>query len=145
MTGASIGDPWDGVITAYLNMEDTWDEKWKPILVTPRYWSRAQLDHRTIQIPGLQTILSDLEGPWGSSGVILRQTGGQSVSSVTQSYPTLCDPMDGSTPGFPVHHQSPELAQTHVHRVGDAIHPLSSPLKVGAIYYGWEGSALASD
>ena len=41
-----------------------------------------------------------------------------------------CDPMDCSTPGFPVHHQLPELTQTHVHRVGDAIqpsHPLSSP------------------
>ena len=50
-------------------------------------------------------------------------------SSVTQSCPTLCDLMDGSTPGLPVHHQLPELAQTHVHRVGDAIkpsHPLSS-------------------
>ena len=53
-----------------------------------------------------------------------------SVSSVTQSCLTLCDPMDGSMPGFPVHHQLPELAQTHVHRVGDAIlpsHPLLSP------------------
>ena len=43
---------------------------------------------------------------------------------------TLCDPMDCSTPGFPVHHQLPELAQTHVHWVGDAIqwsHPLSPP------------------
>ena len=51
-------------------------------------------------------------------------------NSVTQSCPTLCDPMDCSTPGFPVHHQLPELAQTHVHRIGDAIqpsHPLSSP------------------
>ena len=51
-------------------------------------------------------------------------------SSVTQSCPTLCDPMDCSTPGLPVHHQLPELAQTHVHQVGDAIqpyHPLSSP------------------
>ena len=50
-------------------------------------------------------------------------------SSVTQSCPTLCDPMDYSTPGFPVHHQLLELAQTHVHRVSDAIqpsHPLSS-------------------
>ena len=49
--------------------------------------------------------------------------------SVTQLCPTLCDPMDCSTPGFPVHHQLPELAQTHVHRVGDAIQtscPLSS-------------------
>ena len=53
-----------------------------------------------------------------------------SVSSVAQSCPTLCDPMDCSTPGLPVHHQLPELTQTHVHRVGDAIqpsHPLSSP------------------
>ena len=47
-------------------------------------------------------------------------------SSVTQSCPTLCDPMDCSTPGFPVHHQLLELAQTHVRRVGDAIQPYSS-------------------
>ena len=50
--------------------------------------------------------------------------------SVTKSCPTLCHPMDCSTAGFPVHPQLPELAQTHVHRVGDAIqpsHPLSSP------------------
>ena len=51
-------------------------------------------------------------------------------SPVAQSCPTLCDPMDFSMPGLPVHHQLPELAQTHVHRVGDAIqpsHPLLSP------------------
>ena len=48
-------------------------------------------------------------------------------SSVSQSCPTLCDPMDCSTPGLPVHHQLLELAQTHVHRVGDAIQP-SHPL-----------------
>ena len=51
-------------------------------------------------------------------------------SSVTQSCPALCDPMDCSTPGFPVHHQLLKLAQTHVHRVSDVIqpsHPLSSP------------------
>ena len=51
-------------------------------------------------------------------------------SSVSQSCPTLCDPMNPSTPGLPVHHQLPEFTQTHVHRVGDAIqpsHPLSSP------------------
>ena len=50
--------------------------------------------------------------------------------SVAQSCLTLCDPMDCSTLGFPVHHQLPEHAQTHVHRVSDAIkpsHPLSSP------------------
>ena len=51
-------------------------------------------------------------------------------SLVTQSYPTLGDPMDCSTPGLPVHHQLLELAQAHVHQVGDVIqpsHPLSSP------------------
>ena len=51
-------------------------------------------------------------------------------SSVAQSCPTLCDPMNRSMPGLPVHHQLPEFTQTHVHRVSDAIqpcHPLSSP------------------
>ena len=51
-------------------------------------------------------------------------------SSVSQSCLILCDPMDCSTPGFPVLHQLLELAQTHVHQVGDAIqpsHPLSTP------------------
>ena len=51
-------------------------------------------------------------------------------SSFAHSCPTLCDPMNCSTPGLPVHHQLPEFTQTHVHRVGDAIqpsHPLSSP------------------
>ena len=51
------------------------------------------------------------------------------VSSVAQLFPTLCDPMDCSTPGFPVHHQLPDLTQTHVHRVGDAIQP-SQPLSL---------------
>ena len=51
-------------------------------------------------------------------------------SSVTQSCSTLCNPMNRSTPGLPVHHQLPEFTQTHVHQVGDAIqpsHPLLSP------------------
>ena len=47
----------------------------------------------------------------------------QSVSSVTQSCPTLCDPMNCSTPGLSVHHQLPEFTQTHLHRVSDAIQP----------------------
>ena len=52
-----------------------------------------------------------------------------SFSSVAQSCSAICNPMDCSTPGIPVHHQLPEPAQTHVHRVSDAIqpsHPLSS-------------------
>ena len=51
-------------------------------------------------------------------------------SSVTQSCPTLCDPIIHSTPGLPGHHQLPEFTQTHVHQVSDAIqpsHPLLSP------------------
>ena len=54
---------------------------------------------------------------------------GVQFSSVPQSCPTLCDPMNHSTPGFPVHHQLQVFTQTHVHQIGDAIqpsHPLSS-------------------
>ena len=52
------------------------------------------------------------------------------IRSVDQSCPTLCDPMNRSTPGLPVHHKLLQFTQTHGHRVGDAIqpsHPLSSP------------------
>ena len=45
------------------------------------------------------------------------------ISSVAQLCLTLCDPMNRSTPGLPVHHQLPEFTQTHVHRVSDAPHP----------------------
>ena len=59
-----------------------------------------------------------------------RPLNGSKFSSVAQLCPTLCDPKDCSTPGFPIYHQLPELAQTHVHWVSDAIqpsHPLASP------------------
>ena len=52
------------------------------------------------------------------------------IRSVAQSCLTLCDPMNCSVPGLPVHHQLPEFTETHIHRVSDAIqpsHPLSSP------------------
>ena len=55
---------------------------------------------------------------------------GTQFSSVAQSCPTPCDPMNRSTPGLPVHHQLPEFTQTHVPQAGDAIqisHPLPSP------------------
>ena len=61
----------------------------------------------------------------------LHSEGSVQFSSVAQSCPTLCDPMNRSTPGLPVHHQLPESTETHVHRVSDAIqpsHPLSSLL-----------------
>ena len=67
---------------------------------------------------------------WGT--LYSRETGGiyHYISLVTQSCPTLSNPMDCSMPGFPVHHQLPEPTQTHIHWVSDAIqpsHPLSSP------------------
>ena len=70
-----------------------------------------------------------LHSLWLSDSI---QLDGASVqfSSVAQSCPTLCNPMNRSIPGLPVHHQLLEFTQTHVHRAGDAIqpsHPLSSP------------------
>ena len=65
-------------------------------------------------------VVRGFRGGWGSI----------QFSSVAQSCPTLCDPMNRSMPGLPVHHQLPEFTQTHVHQVSDAIqpsHPLSSP------------------
>ena len=54
--------------------------------------------------------------------VKMKETSKTLISSVAQLCPTFCDPMDCSTPGVPVHHQLPEFTQTHIHRVGDAIH-----------------------
>ena len=84
-----------------------------------------------------QTQISLIEGRcftiWPTreaTNVLYSQSTEVQFSSVTQSCLTLCHPMDCSMPGFPVHHQLSELAQTHVHRVGDAIppsHPLLFP------------------
>ena len=76
---------------------------------------------------------TDLRLPSGGGGEDGRGMAwefGVQFSSVAQSCPTLCDPMNRSTPGLPVHHQLPGFTQTHVHWVSDAIqpsHPLSSP------------------
>ena len=81
-------------------------------------------------IPNLNETLNLLL--WPGTRVNLRTSIEPSVqfSSVAQSCLTLCNPMNHSTPGLPVHHQLPEFTQTHVHWVSDAIqpsHPLSSP------------------
>ena len=71
-----------------------------------------------------------LEGCWQDKEESHEELWTFQFSSVTQSCPTLCDPMNRSTPGLPVHHKLPEFTQTHAHRVSDAIqpsHPLSSP------------------
>ena len=72
---------------------------------------------------------SGLCGTWSEKIGSLERTSVQ-FSSVAQSCPTLCDPMNRSTPGLLVHHQLPEFTQIHIHRVSDAIQPsysLSSP------------------
>ena len=74
--------------------------------------------------------LGDLEHSEQPSGLSCILNSSVQFSSVAQSCPTLCDPMNRSMPGLPVHHHLPEFTQTHVHRVRDAIqpsHPLSSP------------------
>ena len=58
----------------------------------------------------------------------------ESESEVAQSCPTLCDPMNSSTPGLPVYHQLPEFTQTHVHGVSDAIQPVSIWTDISILY-----------
>ena len=96
-----------------------WASKWK---------STWTLLHPLGSFPRL---MSEKQPNW-KLGVPFRPFQFSSVqfSSVAQLCPTLCDPMNCSTPGLPVHHQLPEFTQTHVHWVSDAIqasHPLSSP------------------
>ena len=77
----------------------------------------------------LMTSEADARKHWSPT---MNQSPEYQFSSVVQSCPTLCNPMNCSTPGFPVHPQFPEFTQTHVHRVGDAIqpsHPLSFPFR----------------
>ena len=100
-------------------MQETW------VRSQVRNWRRKWLP-TPVFLPGKFNRQRNLAGysPWGSKRVR------HDFSSVIQSCPTLCDPTDCSTPGFPVHHQLPKLAQAHVHWVSDAIqpsHPLSSP------------------
>ena len=87
-----------------------------------QYAKRLQL---TIQAPcllllGLQALTASTAPPEAGGDVRGGDIESQ-FSSVAQSRPTLCEPMDCSTPGLPVHHQLLELAQTHVHHIGDAI------------------------
>ena len=89
------------------------------------------LPHLTCVPVGKFPNLSELQSLYLNNGLCC------GCCSVARSCLTLCDPMNYSTPGFPVHHQLLKLAQTHVHRVGDAIqpsHPLSSPSPPASIF-----------
>ena len=80
---------------------------------------------RAIKIyPTYHAIIFSCVLAWGCLRVLSLEV--LQFSSVTQLCPILCDPMDCNTPGFPVHHQLPELAQTQVHQVDDAIQPSHS-------------------
>ena len=83
-----------------------------------------------VQVPCLTNVTVALFAILWNSGFHRYRWVSDQIRSVAQSCPTVCDPMNRSTPGLPVHHQLPEFTQTHVHRVSDAIqpsHPLSSP------------------
>ena len=78
----------------------------------PKYWSFSFSIIPSKELPGLVSFRT-----------FLNSSGSVQFSSVAQSCPTLCDPMNRSIPGLPVHHHLPEFTQTHVHRVSDAILP----------------------
>ena len=99
-----------GVAKSRTRLSDWSDLIWSEHQLAAGWW------------PGLCEFCVEWDDPTLRKGV--------QFSSVAQSCPNLCNPMDCSRPGFPVHHQLRELTQTHIHWVGDAIqpyHPLSSP------------------
>ena len=117
--------------------------KWTKLYVSPELCKQDKTDNQWLVWSYLLfitnlfwlanvPILLD-QDPWNTNHEIFLVSPLEIVvqfSSVAQSCPTLCDPMNRSTPGLPVHHQLLEFTQTHVHRVSDAIqpsHPLSSP------------------
>ena len=105
---------------------------WRPLLLLPpippsiRVFSKEST--LRMRWPKYWSFSFSVNPSNGYSGLISFRS--DQIRSVSQSCPTLCDPMNHSTPGLPVHHQLPEFTQTHVHRVSDAIqpaHPLASP------------------
>ena len=93
------------------------------------YWS-GLLCPPPGDIPNPRIEPVSLLSPAWAGGFFTTSTTLVQIRSVAQSCPTLCDPINRSTPGLSVHHQLPEFTQTQVHRVSDAIqpsHPLLSP------------------
>ena len=86
------------------------------------WWGCKKIQYSDGHTYGHQTSFFPIQR-WSSRVTHFRKSSVQ-FSSVTQSCPTLCDPMNHSMPGLPVHHQLPEFSQIYVHRVGDAIQHL---------------------
>ena len=108
-----------------------WPNSWKSPPLSQNSWSNPPT-HWPIKLPSLWKLTTPSFRSFHLLGWPKLCLWSVSVqfSSVTQLCATLCDPMNRSTPGLPVHHQLPEFTQTQVHRVSDAIqpsHPLSSP------------------
>ena len=116
-----------------INIQDNyalWKELWRKqaACIVTKKWGRKSL------------ILDQVVRAFGKTSAVAKPRSYLWLSSVTQSCPVLCNPMDCSMLGFPVYHQLSEPAQTHVHRVSDAIqpsHPLLSPSWVWASPRRW--------
>ena len=119
--------------TNAVSFSDVGLESYTSIFLWTRFWLVAHI--YVILLLGTHLLLPasllDLKDHcFISKLILLSHLSSVQFSSVTQSCPSLCDPMNCSTPGLPVHHQLLEFTQTQVHRVSDAIqpsHPLSSP------------------
>ena len=116
------------ILLLWMMLQWAWNHvsarHWLPFLC--RYIS-ASLYFLMQSVYGLASFLKNDNLVWSDD---IQISPSLQFSSVTQSCLILCDLMNSSMPGLPVHHQLPELTQTHVHRVGDTIqpsHPLSSP------------------
>ena len=108
------------------------EETWEDFQTYIRVKSEVKKEHGLWGAKGSGDVSRKRKCKWRGSevGKSLECSHRVQFSSVAQSCLTLCDPMNRSTPGLPVHHQLPEFTETHVHRVSDAIspsHPLSSP------------------
>ena len=96
-----------------FNNSEGWIALYSPVLLKKLMSADFHNVHDQIVFPELDSCTLLLKMPLWKNMICFLTI--HSFSSVTQSCPTLCDPMDCSTPGFPVHHQFPDLAQTHVH------------------------------
>ena len=116
--------PWTVARQAPLSMGFSRQEYWSGLpFLSPRASSQPRIKPESPVFLSLAGRFFTAEPPGKPNHWI-------QIRSVAQSCPTLCDPMNRSTPGLPVHHQFEEFTQTHIHRVSDAIqpsHPPSSP------------------
>ena len=118
-----VGTPWTVARQAPLSMEFPREEYWSVLLAFLLGTFHSGIKPTSLASPALIGRLFATGATWET----LISLSSVQFSSVAQSCLTLCDPMNCSTPGLPVHHQLPEFTQTHVHQVGDTIKP-SHPL-----------------